>query len=65
MNLVEDDQAIFVLPEKESWLCKPVPILTGLQIKVDRARTLIGNCSCQGRFSNLPGADDGYSGLLR
>jgi hypothetical protein len=30
MNFVEDDQAILVLPEEESWLCEPVPVLPSL-----------------------------------
>ena len=65
MNFVENDQAILVLPQKESWLCKPVPVLPSLQVKIDRRGTLIGNCPCQGRFSNLTRPDDCHSGLLR
>jgi hypothetical protein len=58
-------QAILVLPKKESWLCKPIPILPGFQVKVDRRGAPIGNLSRQSRFANLTRADDRYSGLFR
>jgi hypothetical protein len=35
MNFVEDDQAILVLSQEKSGLCKPVPVLPRLQVKVE------------------------------
>ena len=64
MNFIEDDQTILVLPEKESWLCKPVPVLPCLQVKVERCGTAARNLSCQCRFANLTGADDCHCGLF-
>jgi hypothetical protein len=44
---------VSVLPQKESWLCEPVPILPSLQVKVERAWALVGNLACQSCFSDL------------
>ncbi len=65
MNFVEDDQASLVLSEKKGWLCKPVPVLPSLQVKVERRGTVVRNLSRQSRCSNLTRADDCHNRLLR
>jgi hypothetical protein len=64
MNFVEDDQAILVLPQEESWLCEFVSILPSFKVEVERPWTLVCDLSCQSCFTYLARPDDSDSGLL-
>jgi hypothetical protein len=35
VNFIEDNQAILILPEEESWFCKSVAVLPSLQVKIE------------------------------
>jgi hypothetical protein len=40
VNLIEDDQAVFVLPEDQGGLCKLVAVFLRLEVEVLRVRAL-------------------------
>jgi hypothetical protein len=64
MDFVEDDQAILVLPQEESWLCEFASILPSFKVEVERPWTLVCDLSCQSCFTYLTRPDDSDSGLL-
>ena len=64
MDFVEDDQAILVLPQEESWLCEFVSILPSFKVELERSWTLCLRSLSQSCFTDLARPDDRNNGLI-
>lgn len=62
MNLVEDDQTIFVVAEKEGWFAEFLTILARLQIEVQGV-SFAGDLMSQSGLAHLSGPEQGDGSL--
>jgi len=62
MNLIEDDQALLIGPEKQGRVGKLAAICARFQVEIERVRAC-GYFVSQRCLADLPRADQGYRGL--